>query len=99
VFEALSTTSEGVMALYRMMEKSEPAVTRKADAAPAADEAGLREMMRDYIQQQRESREYEAFLRAKITAARRSVESGRGHPDIDVEAEFSARRERALRSE
>ena len=47
VFEALSTTSEGVMALYRMMEKGEPAVTRKADAAPATDEAGLREMMRD----------------------------------------------------
>ena len=47
VFEALSTTSEGVMALYRMMENGEPAVTRKADAAPATDEAGLREMMRD----------------------------------------------------
>jgi len=47
VFEALSTTSEGVMALYRMMEKGEPAVTRKADAAPAADETALREMMRD----------------------------------------------------
>jgi len=47
VFDALSTTSEGVMALHRMMEKGEPTVTRKADAAPAADEAGLREMMRD----------------------------------------------------
>ncbi|MCZ8278220.1 MAG: hypothetical protein O9313_07770 [Acetobacteraceae bacterium] len=47
VFEALSTTSEGVMALYRMMEKGEPAVTRKADAAPVADETALREMMRD----------------------------------------------------
>ena len=47
VFEALSTTSEGVMALYRMMEKGEPAVTRKADAAPATDEVALREMMRD----------------------------------------------------
>ena len=47
VFEALSTTSEGVMALYRMMEKGEPTVTRKAEAAPTADEANLREMMRD----------------------------------------------------
>ena len=47
VFEALSTTSEGVLALYRMMEKGEPAVTRKADAAPVADETALREMMRD----------------------------------------------------
>jgi hypothetical protein len=30
-----------------MMEKGEPAITRKADAAPTTDEAGLREMMRD----------------------------------------------------
>jgi predicted transcriptional regulator len=71
-------------------------------AAAAADRPAsqiLREMMRSYIQQQRESREYEAFLRAKVTAARRSVESGQGHPDADVEAEFSARRERAFRPE
>jgi hypothetical protein len=47
VFEALSTTSEGVMALYRMMEKGEPAITRKAEAASATDEVALREMMRD----------------------------------------------------
>jgi hypothetical protein len=47
VFEALSTTSEGVLALYRMMEKGEPAVTRKADAAPQTNEFALREMMRD----------------------------------------------------
>jgi hypothetical protein len=70
--------------------------------AAAADRPAsqiLREMMRGYIQQQRESRECEAFLRAKVTAARRSVESGQGHPDADVEAEFSARRERAYRPE
>ncbi|MGI9129521.1 MAG: capsid assembly protein [Roseomonas sp.] len=47
VFEALSTTSEGVMALYRMMEKGEPAITRKAHAATQTDEVALREMMRD----------------------------------------------------
>jgi hypothetical protein len=47
IAQQLSTTSEGVMALYRMMEKGEPAVTRKADAAPIADETALREMMRD----------------------------------------------------
>jgi hypothetical protein len=54
-------------------------------AAAAADRPAsqiLREMMRGYIQQQRESREYEAFLRAKVTAARRSVESGRGIPTL-----------------
>ena len=69
-------------------------------AAAAADRPAsqiLREMMRDFIRQQREAHEYEAFLRAKVTAARRSVESGQGHRDADVEAEFSARRERTFR--
>ena len=47
VFEALSTTSEGVMALHRMMEKGEPTITRKAEPAGAANEVALREMMRD----------------------------------------------------
>ena len=82
--------------------KLEPELRTAFMAAAAADRPAsqiLREMMQGYIQQQRESREYEAFLRAKITAALRSVESGQGHPDADVEAEFSARRERAFRPE
>jgi hypothetical protein len=47
VFEALSTTAEGVIALHRMMEKGEPAVARQAEAPEGMDEAGLRKMMRD----------------------------------------------------
>ncbi len=70
-------------------------------AAVAADRPAsqiLREMMRDYIRQQQEASEYEAFLRAKVSAARKSVEAGRGRSDADVEAEFSERRDRVLRS-
>ncbi|TCH97966.1 hypothetical protein EJV46_12175 [Roseococcus sp. SYP-B2431] len=47
VFEALATTSEGVLALERMMQGNEPGLAR--DAAPPAtmDEGELRRMMRD----------------------------------------------------
>ncbi len=47
VFEALSTTAEGVNALHRMMQKGEPAMARAAEAPEPADEEGLRRMMRD----------------------------------------------------
>ena len=47
VFDALSTTAEGVTALHRMMQKGEPAVARAAEAPQPADEDGLRRMMRD----------------------------------------------------
>lgn len=47
VYEALSTTAEGVLALHRMMEKGEPSLARGAAATEAMDEKALREMMRD----------------------------------------------------
>jgi hypothetical protein len=47
VFEALSTTEEGVVALERMMQGKEPAMERETGAPPAEDEGELRKMMRD----------------------------------------------------
>jgi hypothetical protein len=47
VFEALSTTEEGVMALERMMRGKEPEMEREAAALPGEDEGELRKMMRD----------------------------------------------------
>ncbi|MFT8246360.1 capsid assembly protein [Roseomonas sp. BN140053] len=47
VFEALSTTAEGVTALHDMMQKGEPPMGRRAEAPEPADEEGLRKMMRD----------------------------------------------------
>lgn len=47
VFEALSSTAEGVLALERMMQQEEPGLARDA-TPPAADSEGeLRAMMRD----------------------------------------------------
>ncbi|PZW50439.1 hypothetical protein C8P66_102127 [Humitalea rosea] len=47
VFEAMSGTAEGVIALAGMMDRREPALGRNADAPGPMDEAGLRKMMRD----------------------------------------------------
>ncbi len=47
VFQALSSTAEGVVALHRMMESKDPPLSRDAAAEAAPDEAELRRMMRD----------------------------------------------------
>ncbi|MFC7552803.1 hypothetical protein ACFQU7_11830 [Pseudoroseomonas wenyumeiae] len=47
VFEALSTTAEGVLALHGMMAKAEPSLAREAEPAGSVDEQALRKMMRD----------------------------------------------------
>jgi hypothetical protein len=39
------------------------------------------------------SKEYDAFLRAKVTVARESARAGRGRSDKDVAADFEARRQ------
>lgn len=54
----------------------------------------VREFMRDYIQQ---DRDYVEFLRRKVEIARAELEAGLGISNEEVEAEFSAMRERALR--
>ena len=48
--------------------------------------------MREFVQRQRETREYDEFLRRKIEAGRASMQVGRGRSNDDVEAEFAARR-------
>ncbi|CAN7731782.1 MULTISPECIES: antitoxin of toxin-antitoxin stability system [Pseudomonas] len=52
----------------------------------------VREMMRQFVQTQRESREYEAFLQRKVDSARISMRAGEGLTNEEVEAQFAARR-------
>lgn len=48
VFEALSTTFEGVVAMHRMMEGEEPGLLRDTGASEAgANETALKQLMRD----------------------------------------------------
>jgi predicted transcriptional regulator len=52
----------------------------------------VREMMRQFVQKQRESREYEAFLQRKVDNARISMRAGDGLTNEEVETQFAARR-------
>lgn len=52
----------------------------------------LRDLMREFVQQQRESRQYDAFLSRKVETARASMRAGLGHTNEEVEAKFAARR-------
>jgi len=56
----------------------------------------VRELMRDFVQQQRERREHTAFLQRKVDAARASVSTNQGRSNETVEAEFAARRARIV---
>jgi predicted transcriptional regulator len=52
----------------------------------------MRELMREFVQRQRESREYDAYLRGKVEAGRASMRAGQGRSNDEVEAEFVSRR-------
>ena len=66
-----------------------------ADDRPAAQV--VRELMRDYINQRREAREYDEFLRRKVEVARRQRDAGLHVSNEEVEADATARRVDLLR--
>lgn len=53
--------------------------------------------MRDSVRQRRQAEQHAEFLQCKVAAARASLEAGRGRSNVDVEAEFAARREQLTR--
>lgn len=52
----------------------------------------MRELMREFVQRQRDAREYDDFLRSKVDLARSSMRAGSGSSNDDVEVKFAARR-------
>lgn len=66
----------------------------EAEAAHRPASQILRELMREFVQRQRQAREYEDFLHQKVEKARLSLRSNQGIANDDVEAEFAARRAR-----
>ena len=66
----------------------------EAEAAHRPASQVLRELMREFVQRQREAREYDEFLRRKVEAGRASMRAGLGRSNDEVEAEFAARRAR-----
>ncbi len=58
-----------------------------------------RDLMREFVRRQRETREHESFLRRKVEKARAEMHSGLGRPDDEVDADFAARRAKLLRED
>ncbi len=69
----------------------------EANAAHRPASQIVRELMREFIQRQREARGYAEFLRRKIEIAQGSMRAGRSRPHEEVEAEFAAGRMDLLR--
>lgn len=59
----------------------------------------VRELMRDYIMQRRQARDYESYLQRKVDAGRASMHAGRGRSNEEVEAAFAARRQQVKASD
>ncbi len=64
----------------------------EAEAAHRPASQVVRELMREFVQRQREAREHDEFLRRKVEVARSSLRAGRGASNEEVEAEFATRR-------
>ncbi|MDR6503912.1 putative transcriptional regulator [Burkholderia ambifaria] len=69
--------------------------TAFSTAAKAHDQTGaqlLRDFMRDYVKQQQEAVEYDAWLRVKVERSRVSADIGNLVPAAEVNTEFAVRR-------
>lgn len=56
----------------------------------------MRELMRGYIEQRRQAREYHEYLLRKVEAGRASMRASRGRSNDEVEATFAARRNQVV---
>ena len=70
----------------------------EAEASHRPASQVVRELMREFIERQREARDYEAFLGRKVEAGRVSMHAGVGRSNDEVEASFAARRAAADRA-
>jgi predicted transcriptional regulator len=52
----------------------------------------LRELMREFVQRQQQTQEYDDYVRRKVEAARAQMNAGQHRSDADVAAEFAAKR-------
>ena len=70
----------------------------EAEASHRPASQVLRELMREFIERQREARDYDAFLSRKVEAGRASMRAGVGRSNDEVEASFATRRAAADRA-
>ncbi len=67
----------------------------EAEASHRPASQVLRELMREFVERQRQAREVDAFIGSKVEAGRVSMLAGVGRSNDEVEAKFAARRARA----
>lgn len=68
----------------------------EAEAAHRPASQILRELMREYVQRQKDEREYHEFLLRNVEVARAQIKAGEYRTNEEVSAKFAAKRE-ALR--
>ncbi|WP_296170546.1 antitoxin of toxin-antitoxin stability system [uncultured Brevundimonas sp.] len=68
----------------------------EAEAAHRPASQVVRELMREFVQKQQESRSYDAFVAAKVAQGLASVRRGEGISNEVVAADFAERRRRIL---
>ncbi|WP_419254903.1 antitoxin of toxin-antitoxin stability system [Caulobacter sp. ErkDOM-YI] len=73
------------------------AFVAEAEASHRPASQIVRELMRDYVERQREARLQDEFLRRKVEIARAERLTGQSVSDEDIETEFAARRAELLR--
>ncbi|WP_374943570.1 antitoxin of toxin-antitoxin stability system [Sphingomonas sp.] len=66
----------------------------EAEASHRPASQVVRELMREFVNQQQRQRARTEFLQRKVDAARASVRNGQGQSNEAVEADFAARRAR-----
>ena len=67
----------------------------EAEASHRPASQVMRELMREFVERQRQAREYDAFLAHKVETGRVSMRAGVGRSNDEVESKFAARRARA----
>ncbi len=67
----------------------------EAEASHRPASQVLRELMREFIERQRQARAYDSFLAGKVEAGRAAMRAGVGRANDEVEARFAVRRANA----
>ena len=83
-------SKEAVFTMKLELELRADFMTEVADEDRPASQV-MRELMRGYIEQRRQAREYDEYLRRKVEDGRASMRAGLGRSNDEVEAAFAAR--------
>lgn len=65
----------------------------EAEAAHRPASQVVRDLMREFVNRQRQAREYDSFLNKKVEIAQSSMRDGLGRSDKEVEKIFAKKRE------